>query len=264
MNNLLQTIIDERKGDTVLANSRRPLVELKRQADSIGAHRSLSDRLRRKQPGESGPNIIAEVKKASPSSGVICRDYDPAAIAREYERAGACGISVLTEPRYFLGGNADLIAVSQAVKLPVLRKDFISTPYQVYESAVIGADVILLIVAALAPSLLRDLYLLARSVNLEAIVEVRSREELANALRLDEAIVGVNNRDLKTLKTDLSVARKLAANIPSDRMSIAESGIQTRGEIEEFTALGYRGFLVGTTLLKSADRGKCLRELLKV
>ena len=202
------------------------------------------------------------MKKASPSAGLLCKDYNPADIAREYERSGAIGISVLTEPRHFLGSDDDLCQVCKAVSLPVLRKDFICDKYQVYESAVLGADVILLIAAALDSYSLKELYTVALSIGLETIIEVHTLEELDTVLPLEKGIVGVNSRNLRTLKTDLSVARELVRSIPSGRIAIAESGIRSRKDIEELQALGYKGFLVGESLMKSANFGTQLRTMI--
>ena len=257
--NVLQEIVKQRLRDVEADRRVVTLEQLQRNAAGR-VHRSLKRRLEQGQG--RGACVIAEVKKASPSAGVLCPDYDPAAIARQYAAAGACAISVLTEPHRFLGNISHLQAVRAVVDLPILRKDFTCDPYQVWEAGAWGADVVLLIVAALSAGQLAELNALARQLGLDVIVEVHDEDELALALTCPDAIIGVNSRNLKTLKTDLGVARRLAAFIPRERLAIAESGIRTRAEIEELGALGYRGFLVGESLLKSGTPGAKLRELM--
>jgi len=255
--NILESIIAERRADVEQARQRIPIDELRKKARER-KHHSLVQRL-----NEGGaPHIIAEIKKASPSAGVLRQDYRPAEIALGYVKAGASGISVLTEPRHFLGTEQHLREVRSAVSLPILRKDFLCDVYQVYETAAWGADVILLIVAALEKKLLRELYDEAVNCGLDVLVEAHTLSEVETALELDKAIIGVNSRNLKTLKTDLAVARELARAIPRNRLAIAESGIKTRKDIQELEALGYRGFLIGETLMKAADPASALRELI--
>ncbi len=221
-------------------------------------HHSLRDRLML-QP--TGTQVIAEMKKASPSAGLLRPDYDPCALARRYAEAGAAALSILTEPLHFLGSGDHVRAVRERADLPILRKDFMCDVYQVYEAAAWGADVILLIVAALDDAEMRALYDAARAQGLDVLVESHTEAELERALTLDYAIVGVNSRDLKTLTTDLDVARRLAPLIPADRLAIAESGIKQRAEIEDLEARGYRGFLIGEALVRESDPGGRLAEL---
>ncbi len=221
-------------------------------------HHSLAARLRE----DGGTCIVAETKKASPSAGLMRPDYDPAAITAGYARMGASAVSVLTEPRHFLGSLEHLRAVRAAIELPVLRKDFTCDEFQLLEAAANGADLILLIVAALGDDELQALYGAARALHLEVLVESHTADELARALRLPEAIVGVNSRNLKTLKTDLAVAHDLAAQIPADRLGIAESGISQRAEIESLQVCGYRGFLIGEALVSDSDPAGRLASLL--
>ncbi len=258
MSDFLQKVMKERVADAQSASCAIPLAALKQKAAEGRKRRSFSERI-----ASGGPSacIIAEVKKASPSAGLIRPDYEPALIAAEYERCGAVGISVLTEPRYFLGSDEHLRAVRKAVDLPILRKDFIGDPRQVYESAALGADVILLICAALDAVLLKELHEIARSAGLEVLVETHTRAELELALELEDAIIGVNSRNLKTLKTDLAVAKELAVVIPSWRVSVAESGIRNRRDIEELQSVGYKGFLVGESLMKSDDISSAFHAL---
>ncbi len=256
----LRHVIRQRREDAEQSALRRPIEKLQREAAMPLERRSLADRLKR--ASDAGfPGVVAEVKRASPSAGILKEDYKPAVIAKQYQQAGASAISVLTEPRYFLGNTRHLLEVRSAVHLPILRKDFISTLYQVYESAAIGADAILLIAAALDFGTLRELYVVALAVGLEVVVEVHTLEELEGVLPLARIIVGVNNRNLKTLRTDLQVSRDLASMMPRDRLAISESGIKTRKDILELHEMGYAGFLVGETLMRSQHPGFALNAL---
>lgn len=252
----LRQIMEERRADVIAARRLRSESSLREEA-ALRRHHSLRARL------EDGcaTRIVAEVKKASPSAGILRREYMPGAIAGEYAAAGAIGISVLTEPRHFLGDETHLRAVRRAVDLPVLRKDFICEAYQLLEAAAWGADVVLLIVAALEASLLTDLYNQAKELRLEVLAEAHTAEEVDAALALPEAILGINSRNLKTLKTNLDVAEALADRIPDERLSIAESGIRTRADVVRLESHGYDGFLVGETLLRAVSPGAALRAL---
>ena len=242
---ILDKIADERREAVERAKTTTPLAKLAAQA-SARVHHSLAEALR-EFPGKC---IIAEVKKASPSAGVIREDFDPRSIAASYVESGAKGISVLTEPNHFMGSMEDLIAVRQMTDLPVLRKDFIVDSYQVTETAAWGADVMLLIVAMIDPILLRDLYEEGREQGLDILVESHNQEELEIAMELQEAILGVNNRNLKTFEVSLDTSKQLAELIPDDRLSISESGISDQDEISELAEMGYRGFLIGESLLR--------------
>ncbi len=255
MRGFLQIVMKERANDARNASRVIHLAQLQRRARHYSLRANLLS-----QAGETA-RIIAEVKKASPTSGLLREDYQPAVIAAEYESCGAVGISVLTEPRHFLGSIDDLRAARAAVKLPILCKDFISDPYHVYEAAANGADAILLICAMLPLQRLRELHDIASSLGLETIAEAHSKTELEKALSLEDAIVGINSRNLNTLKTDLEIARKLAPHIPRDRIAIAESGIRTRGDIENLMAIGYKGFLVGEILMRAPDIRAAFRGL---
>jgi indole-3-glycerol phosphate synthase len=211
---------------------------------------------------EAGCAIIAEVKRRSPSRGLLRADFDPVRIAREYESCGAAAVSVLTDETFFGGCDADLAAVKDAVSLPVLRKEFIIDPYQVCESRAIGADAILLIAAVLAEGQLREYRDLAASLGLAALVEIHNREELEKALSAGAEIVGINNRDLKTFVTDIRTSLALAPLIPKGRIGVSESGIRTRAEIETLLKAGIRVFLIGETLIAAPEIGPKLKELL--
>jgi indole-3-glycerol phosphate synthase len=209
-----------------------------------------------------GPQVIAEVKLASPSEGHLGKGLDPARVAREYAEAGAAGISVLTEPDFFLGSLAHLSEVREAVETPLLMKDFLIDEYQIYQARAIGADCVLLI-AALLHERLGEMLKSARAIGLSVLVEVHDATELAAALSVGAALVGVNNRDLKSLRVDLEVSRKLAKLAKgSGATLVCESGIQNRAQLDELHALGYSAFLVGTHLIKSGRPGEALRELL--
>lgn len=214
------------------------------------------------QAAESGYGLVAEIKRASPSAGVIRADFDPADLARAYKNGGATCLSVLTESHYFLGDRAHLKIARAAVDLPVLRKDFILDPWQVYESRVLGADCILLIMAALSDEEAVELERIARSLGMDVLVEVHDRAELDRALGLQTKLLGINNRDLRTLRTDLSTCQKLAPLAPPDRFLIAESGIHTHHDIRALADLSVRCFLVGESLLRQADVTAATRALL--
>ena len=254
--NILHSIMAERRADAAAARDRIPLKQLE-EAASSRVHHSLVDSLSRTE----GTRIVAEVKKASPSAGLLREHYLPAEAAAAYADHGAAGISVLTEPRHFLGSEQHLRDVRARVDLPILQKDFICDTYQVAEAAAWGADVVLLILAALSEEETRLLYAAALEYGLDVLAETHTAPEIEQALRLKKAIIGVNSRNLKTLETDLAVARGLAEHIPPDRLSMAESGIRARSDIEPLETMGYRGFLVGEVLMAAADPGAKLDEL---
>jgi indole-3-glycerol phosphate synthase len=210
----------------------------------------------------SGKNcaIIAEVKCASPSRGRLVENFDPLAIACTYKKNGAAAISVLTDEKYFQGKNEYLTQIKQKVKLPILRKDFIIDPYQVYESRVIGADCVLLIAAVLG-NRLKDFIGLAQEVGLYQLVEVHTRTELDLALAAGAEIIGINNRNLDTFVTDINTCKKLAQFIPQGKIVVAESGISKRADIESIMKAGVHTFLIGEALVTATDIGKKMREL---
>jgi indole-3-glycerol phosphate synthase len=217
--------------------------------------------LRRALTSGSAPRVIAECKRRSPSRGVLRRDYDPAAIATAYARAGAAAISVLTEPTFFDGSLDHLAAVRRAVNVPVLRKDFIVTEYQILEAKAAGADAVLLIVGALAQDDLVRLAAAARASGLDALVEVHDASELDRALSANAEIIGVNSRNLRTLEVTLDVTHTLAPKIPRGIVKVAESGLRTREDIAALTADGYDASLVGERLMTAPDPGAALSAL---
>ena len=205
--------------------------------------------------------IIAEIKRASPSKGIISQNFDLQAIAKSYEKAGATCISVLTETDFFLGSPSYIRLVKDACSLPVLRKDFIVDDYQIFESKLIGSDCILLIAAILDIADLHRLYELATSLNLDVLVEVHNSEELDKALTLSPKMIGINNRNLSTFEVSLQVTIDLVSKIPSDVLLVTESGIKTRDHIERMLSQGVYGFLIGEVLMTDADPGLALSRL---
>jgi indole-3-glycerol phosphate synthase len=208
-----------------------------------------------------GINIISELKKASPSRGVIRQEYAPAALAASLEEAGAAALSVLTEEDFFSGSLADLKEASRVTKIPILRKDFIVDPWQVWETRAAGADSFLLIAAILDDSSLRELLDLGRSLKMEALVEVHSREELKRALAAGARIVGVNNRDLRDFQVHVETSLEVAEAIPDDRIAVSESGLRSHNDLVRLQLAGFDAFLIGEQVMQSADPGTALREL---
>jgi indole-3-glycerol phosphate synthase len=237
----------------------RPLDALLSSAPTPGLRRSFAPLLGR--PGRV--NVIAEFKRRSPSKGTLREDLTPASAATAYEAAGATALSVLTEPEFFGGSLDDLRQARAATNLPALRKDFVIDPYQVWEAWIAGADAILLIVAALSAPELRTLLDTAREANLDALVEVHDADELARALEAGATLVGVNNRDLKTLAVSLETSFALAPRIPDDVVAVAESGIRTGEDVRRLRGAGFDAFLVGEHFMTAPDPGAALRELVR-
>jgi len=260
----MRTILDEifdRKRSRVADQRNR--VDLAQLAETARAVRSVSrSGMFRAALVDSGVNIIAEFKRASPSKGVINDSSDPADVASQYELAGARAISVLTEEDFFMGSLEDLRKAREAVSLPILRKDFIFDEFQIYEAAAAGADAILLIVSSLDADRLRQLRLLAEDeLGMDALVEVHTADEMAIAADVGAKLIGVNNRNLKTFEMSLDVSRELVKLKPSDATLVAESGLRTRDDLIELRSLGYSAFLIGETLMRSDDAAAALRGL---
>ena len=206
--------------------------------------------------------LIAEIKRASPSRGLIRADFDPATLARAYAEGGAICLSILTDEPYFRGSDDHLREARSAVALPCLRKDFTLDPYQVLEARVIGADCVLLIMAALGDEEVRGLYELAKSLGLDVLLEVHDADELERALRLDACLIGINNRNLKSLRVDLATTEQLAGRVPPDRVLVAESGLDSLADLERMAAVGARCFLIGESLMRQKDVRGATRALL--
>lgn len=253
---LLATIVAATRTSVAARERTRPLTDFARSGpvpDGARFETALCE--------SAQPRIIAECKRRSPSRGILRAAYDPAAHASAYADAGAAAISVLTEPTFFDGDLSHLEAVRAAVGLPVLRKDFIVTEYQVHEAAAVGADAVLLIVSALDGEQLAALQRLASDLGLAVLVEVHDRDELDRALTAGARIVGVNSRNLRTLAVDLDVVERLAPAIPDEVIAVAESGIRIGDDLRRFSAAGYDAFLVGERLITRDDPGAALREL---
>jgi indole-3-glycerol phosphate synthase len=253
---------------TIIAATRR-IVEVRREREPVSV---LEPRALALAPSgvafegalgaEGRVNVIAECKRRSPSKGVLAPRYDPAAIAHRYEEGGAAAISVLTEPTFFDGALDHLEAVRRAVALPLLRKDFVVDEYQLFEARASGADAILLIVAALDQGDLVRLQARAWELDLAVLVEVHDEAELARAIDGGARLIGVNNRDLRTLHVDVEASYRLAARIPAGVVGVSESGLRSRADVERLTAAGYRAFLVGERFMTDPDPARALRELI--
>jgi indole-3-glycerol phosphate synthase len=265
--NILDTIVEQKKREVAQLPAR--LIAAGDLRDAMlehGERRDFIAALKNPRIGDIG--LIAEVKKASPSMGVICKDFDPVRIAKEYEAAGASCLSVLTDEKFFQGSLDYLRQIRAAVKLPLLRKDFIIDERQILEAIEWGADAILLIVAILTAAQLEKFHSLATEAGLAVLVEVHDEEELERALKISPKLVGVNNRNLKTFKVDLATTEQLAAKLfssPATRHSsllVAESGIHSRADVERLKKCGAGAILVGESLVKQGDIGAKVRELI--
>jgi indole-3-glycerol phosphate synthase len=256
--NILHRIVEARLASIAHRKRVLPEVALKIAVEKkVAAPRDFAGAL----TGPSGIHIISELKKASPSRGVIRQEYAPAALAATLEEAGAAALSVLTEEDFFSGSLADLKEVSRVTKIPILRKDFIVDPWQVWETRAAGADSFLLIVAILEDSTLRELLGLGRSLKMEALVEVHSREELERALAAGARIIGVNNRNLRDFQVHVETSLKLAEAIPDDCIAVSESGLRSQDDLRRLQLAGFDAFLIGEHVMQSADPGAALRAL---
>ena len=258
MANKLDEIVAFKRQELAETKRVKPLAQLERVLKGRRPPRGFAAAIRR--PGSL--SLIAEIKKASPSAGPIRPQADVVEIARAYAGAGAQAISVLTDAQFFSGSLKDLIAVREKVSVPVLRKDFILEEYQVVEAAAAGADALLLIAAVLDPPVLKRLIALARDLSLDALVEVHSEPEMEQALEADARIIGINNRDLKTLAVDLKTVQRLISRVPAGRVRVSESGIRSRADVEFVRGQGADAILVGEELMGSDDIGKKIKELM--
>ena len=251
----------ERKREEIAAGARAaPLAEMRRRAADAPPPRGFRAAIEA-EIGEGRPAVIAELKRASPSRGVIRRDFDPSRIAAGFERGGAAALSVLTDRDFFQGAPDHLRAARAATALPALRKDFLIDPWQVHEARAMGADCVLLIVAALDDDPLRELADLAGEIGLDTLVEVHDEAELDRALRVPAPLIGINNRDLRTFETSLATTRRLAPRVPEDRRTVTESGIASRDDVAGLRAHGVHAFLVGEAFMSAPDPGERLAAL---
>lgn len=252
--------------DEIAAATRRRVAQL-RKRKSLNDVRTAAEALPQLNRGfkerlaRPGMNFITEVKKASPSKGLIAEEFDYLRIAREYEQAGAAAISCLTEPKFFLGRDEYLQEISEAVQIPVLRKDFIVSEYQIYEAKAIGADAVLLICALLETAKLKEFLAVSASIGLDALVEAHDEKEVEAALAAGAQIIGVNNRDLKDFSVDLQNSLRLRPLVPQDKLFVSESGIKTAADIMKLKKCGVNGVLIGETLMRSKNIPLELKQL---
>jgi len=258
MSDMLARIISTKREEVATAKAETPLVELERRMAEAPPVRPFADAL----VCAPGFGLIAEIKKASPSKGLICADFDPPSLACAYEAGGASCLSVLTDAPWFQGAPQHLIAARGACGLPVLRKDFIIDPYQVAEARSWGADCILLILAAIGDGLARELAEAAAQYGMDVLIEVHDAAELERAAALPAKMIGINNRDLTSFETSLAVTERLAPRLPADRIGISESGIAAHDDIARLSQAGIRAFLVGETLMRAGDVASATRQLL--
>jgi len=253
---ILDRILEVKRAEVAAAKSRLSLKEIEMRAKIAAPVRDFVGALRKKHPA-----VIAEIKRASPSRGVLRADFDPAAIAKSYEKGGAACMSVLTDKDFFQGSAGDLQAARAACSLPALRKDFVIDPYQVFESRALGADCVLLIAACLSRKEMSHLETLALNLDMAVLVEVHDGSELDAALELETPLIGINNRNLKNFDTRLETTLDLLPRVPAGRMVITESGIVSLDDVSRMRARGVNAFLVGEAFMRQEDPGAALREL---
>ncbi|MDA0997381.1 MAG: indole-3-glycerol phosphate synthase TrpC [Proteobacteria bacterium] len=261
MPDVLSEICGVKRRHVAECKARAPYAEIARQARAQVPARGFTQALR--SAASSGRYVlIAEIKKASPSKGLIRADFDPPSLARAYQKGGAACLSVLTDGPYFQGSDAYLIAARNAVDLPVLRKDFMLDPYQIAESRALGADCVLLIMAALSDAQAAELEAVATEFGLDVLLEVHDVPEMDRALKLASPLIGVNNRNLKTLQVDLQATVDLAPMLPKDRLLVCESGLASRADLARMAGIGADAFLIGESLMRQADVAAATRALI--
>lgn len=254
---ILAKIVAHELGVVEASRTATPIAALRETPAYHAPRRGFAAALSRKRPA-----VISECKRRSPSKGLLRDPYDPVDIATSYEAAGAAAISVLTNQEFFGGSLEDLCAVREAVGIPVLRKDFVIDPYQIHEAKAAGADAVLLIAAVHPPDVLLALHEVAREVELDVLVEVHDEHELAGALRCEGAVLGVNNRNLRTFDTDLATCERLAEKVPPGQILVAESGLRDGADLARLQGAGINAFLVGEAFMKAVDPGEALREMM--
>lgn len=252
MSDVLAKICDDKRAHVTRCKAEVSLDALERQAKARSPARGFAAALEA-AAARSGYGLICEIKKASPSKGLIRQDFDPPTLAQAYAAGGATCLSVLTDEPYFQGRDDHLRAARSAVTLPALRKDFMLDPYQIVESRALGADCVLLILAALSDDQAAELEATANGLGMDVLLEVHDGAELDRALRLESPLLGINNRDLKTLAVDLAATETLAARVPDDRLPISESGLYSRADLARMRAVGARAFLIGEFLMRQDD-----------
>ncbi|WP_019643658.1 indole-3-glycerol phosphate synthase TrpC [Novispirillum itersonii] len=263
MSDVLTRICDTTRAEVARRIAARPLAEVEAAARTADAPRGFANALTR-HVGDGRYGLICEIKKASPSAGLIRADFDPAVLARAYAAGGASCLSVLTDGPFFQGHDDYLIAARAACTLPVLRKDFMVDPYQIVEARALSADCILLIMAALSDAQAKEMEDLALSLGMDVLIEVHDAEELDRALtHLRSPLIGVNNRNLKTLKTDIATTELLAARVPADRVLVSESGLYARSDLDRMAEAGARRFLIGESLMRQPDVTAAVQALLQ-
>ena len=253
--NFLDNILKDKVEEVSFRMSQKSLKTIQAVANNAPPSRGFLAHLRQKNPA-----VIAEIKKASPSKGVIREDFDPLSIAQSYERGGATCLSVLTDEKYFQGHDQYLVTARNATVLPVLRKDFIVHPYQIYEARCLEADCVLLIASALDDTQLQEFHSIAIEIGMDALVEVHDEDELNRAASLDAPLIGINNRNLSTFETTIDTTISLMDQIPASSTLVTESGIKDSSDVQRLRAAGVTSFLVGETFMREEDPGTALRE----
>ena len=261
MSDILARILADKREHVSRSKRRRPLSAVAVAARDAPPVRGFADRLAAAVRA-GGYGLIAEIKRASPSRGLVRADFDPAALAGAFEAGGAACISVLTDEPYFQGADSFLVAARAAIRLPVLRKDFLFDPYQIVESRALGADCVLVIMAAVDDACARELDDAARELGMDVLVEVHDRAELDRALALEARLIGINNRNLKTLAVDLSATERLASAVPADRIVVSESGLDGADDLARMSRAGVNCFLIGESLMRAGDVEAATRALL--